>query len=146
MKLKWLWQGLLWLSCCWAAFPLSVKASNPLGETVQIYINFHEVVGFPTWLLIIRDDMTGKILPYWYDMRQNRNFYIALTWAHTYRITYSRLMYDNEVFIDNFCQLENKRISGSTLLIRLSGRLTPQQRTSSCTVQQFKDLPFPMAG
>jgi hypothetical protein len=108
------------------------------GETLQINTQFRSVMGKPTWLLIIRDVNTGVVIPYIFDIRENSNFWVAFTYGHSYRITASTLKFGPFAIIHNFCLLENGILTGKSMVIRLSGRLTPYRGSSICHVTKYR--------
>lgn len=133
-----------WVSAVLIGFSLfgSLPALAQMGPTVQINTNFKSIEGNPTWLLILRDVDTGRVIPYMYNLTNNDAFYIALAWSHNYRITVSKISWGPCKYIDNFCDLENGVLSGKSVIVRLSGRLTPHRGTATCVVRKYKDLPF----
>lgn len=130
--------SLLWILPSYAQLPV------PLGQTLQISTHFSCVIGAPTWLLIIRDMDTGQVIPYMYDILGKDNFWIAFTSGRSYVITVSDLKFGPCTIIHNFCHLEDGIISGKSMLIRLSGRLTPNRRTISCHARKYRDMSFPI--
>jgi hypothetical protein len=130
-----------WLGLCIT----SANAQNPFGQTLQINTYFRSVVGNPTWLLIVRDMDTGIVLPYMFDIRNNDNFWIAFTYGHSYRITASTLKWGPFAKIHNFCRLEDGILSRQSMIISLSGNLTPYRYSSYCKVIKYKSIEFPVA-
>jgi hypothetical protein len=120
----------------------SAKAQFSLGQTIQIYTHFQTVIGKPTWLLIIRDVSNGQVLPYVFDIRNNDNFWLALTLGHSYRVTVSNLKWGERTVINNFCHLENGVLSGKSMFLTLTGKLTPNPGSSSCHILKYNGLPF----
>ncbi len=125
-----------------------IAQNDMFGQILQINTRFHSHVGKPTWLLIIREQETGVVSPYVYDIRQNDNFWIALTWGHTYRITVSQLKiafdFGPPVVINDFCHLQSEMIEGKSMTISITGQLTPDRKNAICHVKKFQDLPFPI--
>ncbi len=119
-------------------------ADEGVGQTIQISTYFHSVQGKPTWLLILRDVDSGRVLPYVYDIRNNDNFWIALSWERNYRITVSKVSWGPFATINNFCHLEDGVISGKSMIVRLRGDLTPVRNTAKCDVLEYKGLPYPI--
>lgn len=126
--------GLFLTSTCVAQF----------GQTLQINTRFSSVIGKPTWLLIIRNERTGKIIPYMFDIRNNDNFWLAFTDGDTYRITVSNLKWGPYAIINNFCCLENGILIRKSMILTLKGKLSPYRWSSTCHVTKYKDMPFPI--
>lgn len=120
----------------------TVFANNQIGQTIQIYTRFRQFVGKPTWLLIIRDVETGLVTPYIFDVRNNENYWVAFTYGHHYRITVSQLKFGTYGEINNFCQLENGILSGTSMYMTLTGVLTPDPKTTKCFVHHYKNASF----
>lgn len=126
--------------CCVFFMNYSIaQAEMGMGETLNIYTQFTQFVGKPTWLLIIRDMETGLISPYIFDIRNKENYWIAFTYGHSYRVTVSNLKFGTYGEIQNFCGLENCILSGTSLYMTLKGVLTPDPKTTKCYVHSFKD-------
>jgi len=132
--------GLVWLLA--SALFTAANAQNPLGQTLQIYTHFHSILGKPSWLLVVRDVETGQVSPYLFDLRHNNNFWVAFTYGHSYRVTASTLKFGAYAEINNFCRLENGILSGKSLYITLSGKLTPDPKSSKCYVTKYRDMSF----
>ena len=107
---------------------------QPLGQTLQINTHFTAVYGKPTWLLIIRNMTTGKILPYLYDIRNEDNYWIALTEGQVYRVTVSTLTWGPFAKIHNFCHLENGILIKKSMFITLTGKLSPDTKRFQCHI------------
>ncbi|HLB57200.1 MAG TPA: hypothetical protein VJL60_00110 [Gammaproteobacteria bacterium] len=120
----------------------SAIASNLPGQTLQVYTHFREIIGKPSWLLIIRDVNTEQVFPYLFDIRNNDNFWVAFTEGHSYRVTVSNLKFGTDSVINNFCGLENGILSGKSMYITLSGTLSSDRATSKCFVQTYNGMPF----
>ncbi len=133
--------ALFWLSLCMT----SASAQNPFGQTLQINTYFRSVIGSPTWLLIIRDEDTGVVIPYMFDIKREDNFWIAFTYGHSYRVTASTVKWGPFAVIHNFCRLEDGILSRQSMIISLSGKLTPYRYSSFCKVIKFKSIEFPVA-
>jgi len=132
-------------TCLLSVFPAHAEP-NPFGQVVQINTRLQSVVDKPTWLLIVRNVDTGLVLPYVFDFKNSdENFWLALTYSRSYRITASSLKFGSYT-INNFCHLEGGIISGESVSVRLTGNLTPDPRTSQCYVSQYKTSYFPIAG
>lgn len=111
-------------------------------QTLQIYTNFKNILGKPSWLLIIRDVDTGLVSPYLFEIKNHDNFWVAFTFGHNYKITASTLQFEGCAVTKNFCGLENGIISGKSLYMTLSGQLTPDPRTLKCNVMKYGDTTF----
>lgn len=109
------------------------------GQTLQIQTHFRSVFGSPTWLLIIREVQTGRILPYQFDIEKNNNFWVALTAGRFYQVTVSELTFGPYAVIKNFCHLQNGIISGKSMWIVLSGDLTPNRWQHQCRISKYRD-------
>ncbi len=125
-------------------FSFASQAQNSIDQTqtFQIYTHFQSVLGHPTWLLILRDVETGLVSPYVFDIRNNDNFWLALSYGHHYRVTNSSLKFGKYAVIHNFCHLENGILSYQSMFITLTGVVTPDPETSNCYVKQYKDINF----
>lgn len=133
--------ALFWL------FVLSINAAfaqNPFGQTLQISTHFRHVVGHPTWLLIVRDVETGVVSPYLFDIHDNDNFWIAFTFGHSYRVTASTLKFGPFAIIHNFCHIEDGILSRQSMIINVSGSLTPLRGTSKCETMKYNEIEFPI--
>lgn len=123
-------------------FFTAAHAETPLGQTLQIYTRFQSIIGKPSWLLIVRDVDTGQVSPYLFDLKHNDNFWVAFTYGHSYRVTASTLKFGAYAVINNFCRLENGILSGKSMMITLSGKLSPDPASSTCHVMKYSDVPF----
>jgi hypothetical protein len=144
MAIKRLCQvGLLCLSLFipFSSFAINI---NNIGQVIQISTHLKSIVGKPSWILILRDIYSGRIFTYEYDFVDTRNDWLALTFNGPYRVTLSRLEYYPFAEIDNFCNLESGEINGESMFVRLTGTLTPDERTSNCTVLRYKNATFPI--
>ena len=119
-------------------------AENPVGQSIQINTHFQSVAGKPSWLLIVRDVESGQVSPYIFDIRNNDNFWIAFTYGRSYRVSVSNLKWGPYAIINNFCNLEDGILDGRSLVITLSGDLTPISSTSLCHVLNYKNSYFPI--
>lgn len=144
MAIKKICQVGFLLVCLVSSFHVSAETLLS-GDSIQIYTEFRSIVGKPSWLLILRDEETGQVLPYVYDIHNNDNFWIALAMSHHYRVTASTMSFGPCV-IHNFCHLEDGIISWHSMSITLKGSLTPNRYTSHCYIQRYKNLPFPLVG
>lgn len=124
------------------SFISNAQNSIDQTQTFQIYTHFQSVIGRPTWLLIIRDVETGLVSPYIFDIRNNDNFWLALTYGHHYKVTNSSLKFGKFAVIHNFCHLENGILSYKSMFITLRGVISPDPESSNCYVRQYKDTYF----
>ncbi len=129
-----------WLAVVLWLFVPYAQADNALGQFIQINTRFHSIVGHPTWLLIIRDVQNGQILPYLFDIRSKNNFWIALTFGHSYRVTVSQLQFNSEQQIDNFCALQDGVLNGISMTVNVSGDLTTDPTSYRCHVLKYRDM------
>jgi len=120
------------------------QPANPFGQVIQIYTHFdREIVGKPTWVLILRDVDTGQVLPYLYDVRDQDNFWIALSFGRNYRIVESLMkFYPSGRKIKNFCGIEDGILKERSLYITLTGRLSANRYSSNCQVMYSKGTNF----
>lgn len=123
---------------------LCALAQNALDQTQTLQINTHfrYVVGKPSWLLIVRDSQTGLVSPYLFDIHNNDNFWVAFTYGHDYKVTASTLTLNGSCIIKNFCGLENGTLSGQSMVMTLTGALTPDTRYLKCNVLHYSDSKF----
>jgi hypothetical protein len=117
-------------------------AQNPLGQTLQVSTNFRSVIGKPTWLLVVRDIESGQIIPYLFEIREKQNFWIAFTYGRSYRVTISKLVFGPFAEINNFCRLENGIMDGKSIIVTLSGTLTPDPSSFKCYAKPYQDSYF----
>lgn len=124
---------------------------NPLGQTIQIKTRFHSFVGKPSWLLVIRDVDNGIVYPYLYDITRGEDFFLAYTYSRNYLITVSRLQFSpyrtdpyRSKKIENFCNLQSngRIVRGQSIIINISGNLTPNTNTFTCHVLKYADTNF----
>lgn len=124
-----------------------------LGQTIQINTRLRSFLGKPSWLLIIRDVDHGENIPYLFDFSRGNNFWIAFTRSRNYLITVSNLQFStyksrlNEYKtyrINNFCQLESfgRIVRGQSMVINITGDLTPDSCTFSCHFSKYDDFDF----
>ncbi|MCC2666374.1 MAG: hypothetical protein K0S63_290 [Gammaproteobacteria bacterium] len=127
-----------------SAFNFAI-ADESIGQVLQINTRFLNVYGKPTWLLIVRDEETGRVLPYLFDIREKTNFWIAFTYGHTYKVTASNLVFGPYAKVKNFCHLEKGILTGQSMFITLKGVLAPTESSFKCYVQQYAGVPFTIA-
>lgn len=127
------------LLLCLCSQTIPAYAEGALGQTLQINTNFSSIKGNPTWLLIVRDSQTGTVIPYLFDIRNNQNYWVAFTYGRSYQVTASRMQFNAKKTINNFCNLENGVLSGKSMFITLSGKLTTNRDTSKCSVLKYSN-------
>ncbi len=132
--------SLLFFQTCYAqGFPYP-------GQTLQIHTHFHSIIGKPTWLLILRDPESQRVLPYLFEPRENDNFWVAFSTAHAYIVTVSKMKWGPFAVINNFCGLENGVITNKSFFITLTGNLSPNVNSFHCGVLKYNDTPFTIVG
>jgi hypothetical protein len=112
------------------------------GQTLQISSHFNAIAGNPTWLLIIRDVDSGRVLPYSFEFKKNDNFWLAPTTGRSYKVTVSTLTFGPFAVIHNFCHLENGIYRDQSMTITLVGKLSPITNSFSCNVMKYIDAPY----
>jgi hypothetical protein len=118
---------------------------NPLGQTFQINTRIDSYVGKPTWLIIVKDVVSGQVMPYYFPIYEREQFWVNFTFTNAFRIIVSELQFGPpDAIIRNFCHLQDGILDRESLIINLSGNLTPDRRTSDCHVQRFKSYSFPI--
>ncbi len=137
--------ALLWFSISLSGWITSASAANPMGQTLQINTHFRSIAGNPVWLLILRDADTGVVVPYLFDIQNNDNFWLAFSYGRNYIVTVSNLKFGPFAVIPNFCHLESGVLRGKSMIITLSGDLTPVPVTFKCNVVKYNDSAFSIA-
>ena len=118
---------------------------NPLGQTFQINTRLDSYVGKPAWVIIVKDVATGQVVPYFFPIYEQEQFWVNFTFTNAFRIILSELQFGPpDAIIRNFCHLQDGILDRESLIINLTGRLTPDRRTSNCNVQRFKSYSFPI--
>jgi hypothetical protein len=121
---------------------------NGIGQTIQIQTRLHSFVGKPAWLIIIRDIDHNENLPYLYDFTTGTNYWITLTYGIDYLVTASELTFNPYGrTIKDFCNLESMGHieRGISMVVDLSGDLTPNTASYRCHIMKFKDSNFTIA-
>lgn len=129
---KWIFHLILLFFSC------SIFASR-YGQIIQINTNFSSVAGKASWLLIVRNEETGEVFPHIFDIKSKDNFWLVFTYGRAYRITASKLTMGPFAVTRNFCHLENGIITGKSIMVTLTGDLTPIPTSYTCKVMQFAD-------
>lgn len=126
--------------------PFSIaNASGEIAQTLSISTNFRTIVGNPTWMIELRDIESGLVLPYIFDIHENKNYWLAFSKQHTYRVVASILKFGPYVTVNNFCGLQSGILTGKSMYIRVSGNITPDLRFTKCQVIKFKQEQFTVA-
>lgn len=123
----------------------SVNAQNTIAQTLTIYTNFKSIVGKPTWMVELRDIESGLVLPYLFEIRENKNYWLAFSKEHSYRVVASVLKFGPYATINNFCGIEDGILTGKSMYIRVSGTISPDLRRTKCQVIKFKQEQFTVA-
>lgn len=117
-------------------FPYANAGSYP-GQMLQINTHFDAVVGKPTWLLIIRDNESERVIPNLFDMKANDTWVIPLM-TQSYKITVSKLTFEpSTTVINDFCHILNKNHTNKSMYITLSGKLSPDLHSIKCDVASY---------
>jgi hypothetical protein len=117
-------------------------ANGFMGQNLQINTHFRNILGKPTWLLILRDIDNNQVLPYIYDIEEKNNFWIAFTYGHTYQVTASTIRFLSGAEFANFCNLEHNIFHDQSMFVTVSGDLTWNRQKSVCRVRKFKSSGF----
>ena len=131
--------GAFLILICWS---FSVFAN--LGQTIQIDTRLTVIWGQPIWLLELRNEETGKVLPYIFDFRQTENHWVAFSMGKVYRVVASTLTFGPYAKIHNFCGLESGILKEKSIQVRLRGELSPDPTQVKCYVRRYRDIPFTM--
>jgi hypothetical protein len=137
MRKRYQW-GLLTLCSLLCTSSLYAQAA----QTLTIYTHFKEIVGNPSWLLVLRDMNSGEVLPYLFDIKHEDNFWLAFSKEHAYRVTASVLKFPPYATINNFCGLQDGVLKGKSMYITLKGTISPDPRTSKCYVTKVNQAQF----
>jgi len=119
-----------------------VYAGDAIAQTLQIYTHFKLIEGKPSWLLILRDQESGQVFPYLFDVKQNDNFWVAFSKEHDYKVTASEVKFGPCAVIHNFCHLQDGVLSGKSMYVTLSGVISPNRQTAHCHVTTYNDTHF----
>jgi hypothetical protein len=119
---------------------------SPFGQTFQINTRLNSYIGKPSWLIIVRDEMSGRVLPFLYDFNSTDNFWLGVTFTRAYRVIVSELEFGPpNAVIHNFCHLQDGIMDRESFTVTLTGNLTPNRHTSTCHVLRYKVFSFPVA-
>jgi hypothetical protein len=120
----------------------AAETIRPQSQTLQINTQFRSFVGKPQWVLIVRDVQTQEVFPYLFEIKNNDNFWVAFTPGRSYRVTASSLKFGPYAKVRNFCRLENGILDGTSMIITLTGTLTPSSADYKCRVMKYNNVPF----
>lgn len=147
-----------WIVCslCLTATNSQAMPDNNFGQTIQIQTRLHSFLGKPSWLIVIRDVDHNQNIPYVFDITRGNNFWLLFTYSRNYLISASNMQMSTyrsryntfgKYQIDNFCQIESGgRIAhGESMIITITGDLTPYSDTIQCHVSRFADANFGVA-
>ncbi len=123
------------------ASPL-LHAQNDVAQTLSITTNLTAIVGDPVWLLELRDMESGQVLPYLFDVKNKDNFWVAYSKEHRYQVKASVLKFGPYATVNNFCYLENGVMTGKSMTIHITGKLSPGLRRARCHVTKFNQPAF----
>lgn len=126
----------------WLLFSFKTFATTLGGQVVQINTDFSQVLGQPEWVLIIRNIETGEILPYLFEIRENKNFWLAFTSGNNYKIIASTLSFGPYANLENFCRLEKGIIEGKSMRLIISGILSPDRNKIRCKLNVYSNANF----
>lgn len=130
--------------CCVLCYVSSIHAEK-IAQTLSIYTDFKCIVGKPTWVVELRDIESGQVLPYLFDILDNKNYWLAFSKEHSYRVVASVLKFGPYKTINNFCGLESCILTGKSMYINVSGIISPDMRQTKCKVIKFKQEQFTVA-
>ena len=135
-----------WISATFFIFlfciPNGGYAQSPFGQVMTIDTYLKWVYGSPSWLLILRDDDSGAVSPYLFDFTYSTHHWIAFSYGRTFRVTVSKLTFGPFAKINNFCGLENKVLTDTSIFLSITGILSPDPNSSFCNIRYFKHMPF----
>lgn len=119
-------------------FFLSLSYADP---GIHIYTHLDDdMIGKPTWIMVLRDRNSGITSPYLFDFRKGDNFWLALSPGRQYEIIISNLrFYPFVAEYKNFCGLEKKRLSNESISVEMTGKLTPKRNTLKCRWMQYQN-------
>ncbi|MES2218941.1 MAG: hypothetical protein V4501_11085 [Pseudomonadota bacterium] len=144
LALKKISQLALLSACLTHSLPIMAQDS-PLGQTFQINTRLESFVGKPAWVIIVKDVANGQVVPYYFPIYESEQFWINFTFTNAFRVILSELQFGPpDMVIRNFCHLQDGILDKESLIINLTGRLTPDRRTSECHVERFKSYSFPI--
>lgn len=132
----------LFSTLCLSSIPFCAFSQDQIAQTLNISTHFTSIVDKPSWLLELRDMESGLVLPYLFDIRNNDNFFFAFSKEHSYRVVASVLKFGPYATIKNFCKLESGVITGKSMLISITGVLSPDPRKTFCRVNKFSQRIF----
>jgi hypothetical protein len=136
--------GMLYM-CLLSILPVKAQPVNPFGQTLQINTTLHALSGHPVWFIELRNEESGEILPYQYEIKDFDNFWLALSYGRSYRIVASVLQFEGHNTIHNFCHIEDGILDGKSYIITLTGNLIPYHNNYNCHATKYKNYSFPVA-
>ena len=125
---------------------VSVASSLAESDFIEIDTYLHDIDGRPIWTLILRDMTSGQVLPYLFDLRKHDNHWIAFSLSHTYRVIASRVQFDNNQEVNNFCNLEDGILRSESMTVTITGSFSPDLQGVDCQIQKYKTYPLPITG
>jgi hypothetical protein len=133
----------LWLSTvCLLSLSSPLFADNEVAQTLTIYTHFKSIVGNPSWLIELRDAESGLVLPYLFEIHENKNYWLAFSKEHSYRVVASVLKFGPYVTINNFCGIENGILKGKSMYIHVTGIIAPDLRRTKCRAIKINQEQF----
>lgn len=140
--------GTIILLCLFSLNLQAQPADDVFGNTVTINTVLDSYVGKPSLLIILRDIDNGMNLPYLFDIRGRNNNWVAFTYGRNYTIVAAQLQIvkfkpkfntSRKFVTNNFCNLQsNGRIlRGESIILTVTGRLTPNAYTYNCNISTF---------
>lgn len=120
------------------------QSITPFGQAIEIRTNLTTVAGNPSWILILRDIKNGGVFPYIFDFQKEENFWVAFSYSQLFRVTVSRLQFDDDSSISNFCNIENSTLSHESMTVVVKGVMSPTFSSPPCLVKTFKAVSFPI--
>lgn len=132
----WIVSLFLFLAPTYAQFDQSIK------HIIEIHTQLYAIVGKPTWLIVLRDVDSGRILTFMYDFIIYDNNWIAYSKNRKYRIVSSSLKFGPDQVINNFCGIQDGILEGKSMYITLTGAITPDPATAKCHVLKYNDVGF----
>lgn len=130
------WQQLFFILTLLLVFTQSYAA---MSQTIQIYTHLNKIAADSSWLLIVHDTDSSAVYPYVFNMNNKDDYFLIFTNARNYRLV-SILQFDFYRFkINNFCQLPTDKITGQSLIIKITGTLTPDPMTSKCYIMKYRN-------
>jgi hypothetical protein len=137
------WVALLLVTLLFSS--ASMASSLAETQTLQISTNLTEIIGKPSWTLIVRDLKSGLVSPYIFEIEKHNNYWVAFTYGHVYKVQASSLTFGPFAHISNFCGLQNGVLTGISMFMIITGKLTPDPKTYHCKITKYSDPNFTIA-